>query len=231
MAQVLRNLLCNAIKFTPIEGTVEVAINARDDRLEVKVRDSGVGISIENQTRLFSEGVQFCAKAQQAGGGSGLGLWISRKIMELHGGCIAVQSEGEGRGTVFVISLPMQKADDFNPSEGEARPVERVFPMNKQLSAFRKTGSGLVKNYSSKIMGGQLSTLPLLHILVVDDSALNRKMLSRGFVKEGFSVVEADDGDTAIEVCSRVMNEGKAFDLITMDNVCLCKLLVLCEVI
>ena len=218
MAQVLRNLLSNAIKFTPIEGTVEVAIDARDDRLEVRVRDSGVGISSDNQARLFNEVVQFYAKAQQAVGGSGLGLWISRKIMDMHGGSIAVHSEGEGKGAVFLISLPMRKVDERQPFEMAIRPVEGVCSMHKQLSAFKKTGSGLIKNVSCKDVIEE-APLPPLRILVVDDSALNRKMLMRLFVKEGYSVIEADDGDVAIEVCSREMSEGRAFDLITMDNV------------
>lgn len=219
MAQVLRNLLSNAIKFTPIEGEVEVTIDAKNEQLEISVRDSGVGISLENQGRLFGEVIQFHAKAHQGGGGSGLGLWISKKIMDMHGGSISVHSEGEGKGSVFSISLPMRQNENANIPVHNLRAVEEVPSRRRQLSVFRKTESGLVRNFSCKGRGGQLASLPPLRILVVDDSALNRKMLTRGFSKEGYSVVEADDGDTAIEVVSKELRQGRPFDLITMDNV------------
>ena len=219
MAQVLRNLLSNAIKFTPIEGEVEVTIDAKNEQLEISVRDSGVGISLENQGRLFGEVIQFHAKAHQGGGGSGLGLWISKKIMDMHGGSISVHSGGEGKGSVFSISLPMRQNENAATYELNVRPVEVASPLQRQLSAFRKTKDGLVKNCSNKKMVGQISLLPPLRILVVDDSALNRKMLTRGFSKEGYSVVEADDGDTAIEIYLKETTEGRIFDLITMDNV------------
>ena len=219
MDQVLRNLLSNAIKFTPIEGEVEVTIDAKNEQLEISVRDSGVGISLENQGRLFGEVIQFHAKAHQGGGGSGLGLWISKKIMDMHGGSISVHSEGEGKGSVFSISLPMRQNENAVTHEPNVRPVEVASPLQRQLSAFRKTKDGLVKNCSNKKMVGQISLLPPLRILVVDDSALNRKMLTRGFSKEGYSVVEADDGDTAIEIYLKETTEGRSFDLITMDNV------------
>lgn len=219
MAQVLRNLLSNAIKFTPIEGEVEVTIDSKNEQLEISVRDSGVGISPENQGRLFGEVIQFHAKAHQGGGGSGLGLWISKKIMDMHGGSISVHSEGEGKGSVFSISLPMRQNETAATYEPNVRPVEVASPLQRQLSAFRKTKDGFVKNCSNKKVVGQISLLPPLRILVVDDSALNRKMLTRGFSKEGYSVVEADDGDTAIEVVSKELRQGRPFDLITMDNV------------
>ena len=94
MAQVLRNLLSNALKFTPLDGTVlvkcytseedefedgleETAGRRRKKEFVVEVIDSGAGISLENQKKLFNRVIQFHANVQQAGGGSGLGLWIS----------------------------------------------------------------------------------------------------------------------------------------------------------
>ena len=77
MAQVFRNLLSNAIKFTPIDGIVYVHTQLRDGSFEVSVRDNGTGISAENQSKLFANVIQFNARVQQGGGGSGLGLWIS----------------------------------------------------------------------------------------------------------------------------------------------------------
>ena len=218
MAQVLRNLLSNAIKFTPIEGEVTVTITAHDDHLEVSVRDSGVGISFEDQTRLFNEAVQFHTKAQQAGGGSGLGLWISKRIMDLHGGSIAVQSEGEGRGAIFSIALPMRRAEQAEAAVLVTDP-RAASEISRGKVPQKDPEVGVIQSYSSKAASVRCLPIPPLRILVVDDSALNRKMLTRLFVNEGHSVVEADDGDTAIEVCSRDMSDGKPFNVITMDNV------------
>ena len=93
---MFRNILSNALKFTPAGGTVTVRIMISDDRMLVEVQDSGVGISVENQKRLFNEVVQFHAKAHQGGGGSGLGLWISKKIIDMHGNFLIITQEMEG---------------------------------------------------------------------------------------------------------------------------------------
>jgi hypothetical protein len=77
--------------------------------LRVSVVDRGAGISPENQKRLFKEIVQFSPEKLQAGGGSGFGLFITRGIVELHGGQIWVESKGEGHGSTFVVELPMTR--------------------------------------------------------------------------------------------------------------------------
>ena len=76
--------------------------------LVVSVRDTGAGISFENQQKLFKDIVQFNPEKLQAGGGSGLGLWITKGIMDLHEGSIEVHSEGEGHGCTFTVKLPMR---------------------------------------------------------------------------------------------------------------------------
>jgi CheY-like chemotaxis protein len=77
--------------------------------LRISVIDHGAGISPENQKRLFKEIVQFSPEKLQAGGGSGFGLFITRGIVELHGGQIWVESKGEGHGSTFVVEFPMER--------------------------------------------------------------------------------------------------------------------------
>jgi signal transduction histidine kinase/CheY-like chemotaxis protein len=79
--------------------------------LVIVITDTGAGINIENQGRLFKEVVQFSPEKLQAGGGSGLGLWITSGILEMHKGKISVYSEGEGYGSSFTIQLPMSRQD------------------------------------------------------------------------------------------------------------------------
>jgi len=103
--QVLLNLLSNAIKFTPEGGRVEVRAAAAGDAVEVSVTDTGVGIAPEDQAAVFEEFRQVGA-AEKKAEGTGLGLALSRKFVELHGGRIWVESE-PGRGSTFTFALPV----------------------------------------------------------------------------------------------------------------------------
>jgi signal transduction histidine kinase len=103
--QVILNLLSNAIKFTPAGGTVDVAVARRDGEVRVSVSDSGPGIAPEDQLRIFEEFQQAAAGKEQREG-TGLGLALSRRLVELHGGRIWVESE-LGKGSRFVFTLPV----------------------------------------------------------------------------------------------------------------------------
>ena len=88
-------------------GTTRTTADSVSGELVIEVKDSGAGISEENQKRLFKEVVQFHPELLQNGGGSGLGMCISKGIMDMHGGSISVFSAGEGQGSVFTLRLPM----------------------------------------------------------------------------------------------------------------------------
>ena len=105
--QVLLNLLSNALKFTPEGGRIEVRAAVREGRVEVSVTDTGVGIAPEDQEAIFEEFRQV-GTADKRVEGTGLGLALSRKFIELHGGRIWVKSE-EGQGSTFTLTLPMRR--------------------------------------------------------------------------------------------------------------------------
>ncbi len=105
LAQVLTNLLGNAIRFTPAGGTVNVSTQARADGIEIRVQDDGSGIPTEELPRIFERFYQV-DKARGPGRGSGLGLAIAREIVQAHGGRIHASSEGLGKGSVFSVWLP-----------------------------------------------------------------------------------------------------------------------------
>jgi signal transduction histidine kinase len=105
--QILFNLLSNAVKFTPGGGRVTLAATADDGHVEISVRDTGVGISAEDQVRIFEEFTQVGAGATQEG--TGLGLALTRRLVELHHGRLSVASE-PGAGSTFTVRLPLRQA-------------------------------------------------------------------------------------------------------------------------
>jgi len=107
--QILLNLLSNAVKFTPEGGRVDVSAKLDTDKVEIAVKDSGVGISVEDQAKLFEEFRQVGADAKRKAEGTGLGLALTKKFVELHGGAIRVDS-APGSGSTFSFSLPSAAA-------------------------------------------------------------------------------------------------------------------------
>lgn len=232
----MRNLLSNAIKFTPVDGRVSVRIFVQNMHLRVEVQDSGLGISPENQQKLFHTIVQFSTNAQP-GGGSGLGLWISKRIIDMHSGIIGVFSEGVGNGTLFFFEVPLMETkvhselvsvvgDNGHRSSLEAGDQQQASRPAKRLSVLEPSNADNPNPEHFRhvsVVGEQAEGVALagLNVFVVDDSALNRKMLIKRFEKEGYSLAEADDGDTAVAYVEEVLRSNRHVDVITLDNVAL----------
>ncbi len=106
--QILLNLLSNAVKFTPEGGRVEVKAFMADGSVEFSVSDTGVGIAPEDQEKIFEEFRQVGADYAQKGEGTGLGLTLTKKFVEMHGGKIWVESE-VGKGSRFIFTLPIRQ--------------------------------------------------------------------------------------------------------------------------
>lgn len=107
IAQVLFNLVTNAIKFTPKGGTVTLAAHRIGNQARIEVRDTGRGLLREEMDRLFRPFGQVHKREEARERGTGLGLYISRGLVERHGGRIWVESEGHGKGSTFVVTLPL----------------------------------------------------------------------------------------------------------------------------
>lgn len=106
LAQVLHNLLANALRHTPEGGAIELSAEYNTDGVQIVVRDTGEGIAAEDLSRVFDRFYRVDRARSRAAGGSGLGLSIVRTIVEAHGGGIRVASEGVGQGSAFTVHLP-----------------------------------------------------------------------------------------------------------------------------
>ena len=105
--QVISNLLDNAIKFTPKNGRIDVDVKKTSMEIIVVVKDSGIGLSKQNLAKLFTPFFQVDSSIVRKFRGTGLGLAVSKGIIEAHGGKIWAESDGEGKGSAFVFSLPV----------------------------------------------------------------------------------------------------------------------------
>lgn len=117
-AQVVDNLVSNAVKYTPAGGWVEVDLSVTHDRVELVVADTGIGIGTRDRNHVFSRFFRTRTAAQQSIQGIGLGLSITKAIVDSHGGRIEVESE-EGRGSTFRVRLPLDAPAELSVQDRE----------------------------------------------------------------------------------------------------------------
>jgi histidine kinase len=108
ITQVLTNLLANALAYTSAQGEVTVSATRTGDKIQVSVRDNGIGIPAESLPHIFDRFYRVDkSRSRASGGGSGIGLTIAKHLVEAHGGQIRVESAGEGQGSTFSFTLPV----------------------------------------------------------------------------------------------------------------------------
>jgi len=121
LVQVIENLLTNAAKYTPAQGSISLTAAREGDEAVVRVRDSGIGIPAELLPKVFEMFAQGDRSSTRTEGGLGLGLTIARSIVVRHGGQLTAHSEGAGRGSEFVVRLPcVTRGLDTPPAPGTA---------------------------------------------------------------------------------------------------------------
>jgi two-component system CheB/CheR fusion protein len=146
LTQVIGNLVANATRYTPSGGRIDVSASEKDERIVVKVRDNGFGIPSERVGKLFRMFSQVPEhRARTGGGGLGIGLALSRHLVELHGGSIGVSSEGLGKGSVFTVRLPTTKRRLAVKSEqadwhSTDMPLRRVLVVDDNVDAATSLG-------------------------------------------------------------------------------------------
>jgi PAS domain S-box-containing protein len=202
--QIILNLLTNAIKFTE-KGNIDITLTILETtiellRVQITVKDTGIGLTVPEQKRLFGRFVQANHNIVSQYGGSGLGLFLARQMALAMHGDITVTSE-ENVGSTFNVSIeldnlslqekaareePEEKKDEFSPLKS---------PVNLGIFATKSTPS------------------TKLTILIVDDNVVNRKVLIRIVTSAGHAYVEAANGQLAVDA----FVENKKIDVILMD--------------
>ncbi|MCH8333569.1 PAS domain S-box protein [Candidatus Sumerlaeota bacterium] len=134
LRQVVLNFLSNALKYTPAGGKIEVRATKQDNLARISVADTGVGIQPDQAQRLFSEFYQADRKRDEALGGVGLGLALSRRLVELHGGEIGVESEPD-KGSTFWFTIPIRGKVSADESVGDQTPeaASTAIPTGKRI--------------------------------------------------------------------------------------------------
>jgi PAS domain S-box-containing protein len=175
LQQVLWNLLTNAVKFTPSHGRIDVVMERVNSHVEISVEDSGVGIKPEFLPFVFDRFRQADASTTRTHGGLGLGLSIVKHLLELHGGTARVKSPGEGKGSTFIVTLPISAIHNS----------EEALP---ERSSLEDIDVGAV----------ELPQLRGARTLVVDDEADARYLIARIIEEAGGAAVIASSAEDAL---------------------------------
>lgn len=185
LTQILNNLVSNAVKFTE-EGSVGIVVKEKKSgdasyTLLFKVTDTGIGISPEKQKEIFKSFTQERTDTSRVFGGTGLGLTISKKLVELQGGKIYLESE-KGKGSTFYVEMPFE---------------------------IRENGKAEVTSFNQFSMP---ETLKGSTVMLVEDNAINQKVMTRFLDKWDIDVIVAEDGRQALEKL-----EESLVNLVLMD--------------
>jgi signal transduction histidine kinase/DNA-binding response OmpR family regulator/streptogramin lyase len=217
--KILTNLLSNAFKFTGEGGEVKVSLrlsNGQDDhRAEITVADTGIGIASEEFDRIFDRFYQVDSAHTREHGGTGIGLALTKELVELHEGKITVSST-PGKGSTFTVSLPLGK-EHWRPDDiiaEEPIPVEFTAEVSAAVLAEREP---LERDETQED-----SDRPV--VLVVEDNADVRGYI-RGFLQEHFRIEEAENGKAGLEKVREAAIDLVISDIMmpVMDGMQLCR--------
>ncbi|MFB8790898.1 MAG: ATP-binding protein [Potamolinea sp.] len=179
LQQVIWNLLSNAIKFTPKDGRVQVDLTRVNSHVELRISDTGPGITPDVLPYVFDRFRQADSSSTRRYGGLGLGLSIVRHLVELHGGTVSAESEGEHKGATFIVKLP---------------PV----PVSLETIDSQQLNQSLVKEISLE----NHSTPNNIKVIVVDENTASREFLSSVLEEFGVKATLVSSAIEAIDVIS-----------------------------
>ncbi|MBK8504702.1 MAG: response regulator [Saprospiraceae bacterium] len=198
LQQILFNLIDNAIKFSR-EGVIVATAEERSGCLEISIQDQGIGIASDRQHAIFEEFMQLDGDAERQQSGTGLGLSVTRKLVELHEGTISVLST-EGAGSRFIFTMPIST---------DQLPQENLKAKNFDTLVSLKDPSGPISEDDTEPLIDQNK----IKILIVDDEPINQQVLENHLSKQHYEISSAMDGAGAL----KLIENGNSFDLVLLD--------------
>ena len=202
LTQVLLNISSNAVKFTPVGGTVKIRVSEKPCRRDgyttvvFSVKDNGIGMSPEFREHVFDSFTREHTVTENGIGGTGLGMAITKNIVDMLGGTIQVESE-VGRGTEFTVMLECEISGTTVKEEPDP---EKREPLKNEKQKIR---AEIQRRYEGK------------KVLLVEDNELNREIATAIMEEIGLDVDCVEDGTDAVNIMSSA--EGRKYDLIFMD--------------
>ncbi len=185
LVQVISNLIGNACKYSKPGSTVDIFIERNDSAAVIRVRDTGVGIPPDQIERIFEWFAQLDPERDRRTGGLGIGLALARGIVHVHGGTIEASSEGEGKGSEFVVTIPLAQSLEPNAvSASDHGGVNRILKTKKPR-----------------------------RILAVDDNLDALNGLAGVLRSAGHDVLTAEDGSTALSLAAAHQPEAALVDI------------------
>jgi signal transduction histidine kinase len=233
LEQVFWNLVSNAVKYTPLNGAIHIALAQGDTGALAEIRDTGEGIEPEVLPDVFHRFRQADASMSRPHGGLGLGLTIVRSLVELHGGRVSIHSEGSGKGTRVFVELPLAEAPadasvapavpasgnalrmahtqatpmtDSAPTQGDAAAAGAL--LDPKDAALQRAGAQMGTDTDSASRG----PLSWRRILVLEDEADSLDLLSVLLRQQGAIVRAFDNAEQALAAA-----ENASFDLVISD--------------
>jgi two-component system sensor histidine kinase ChiS len=205
LQQILHNLIGNAIKFTE-GGLVEVSAEemrvSGSSVLRVTVADTGIGIPPEQRERIFESFEQGDGSTAREYGGTGLGLAVTKKLVELHGGEITVESQlGEGSRLSFTLPITDERVE----SKKQIAAVKAVPSVNMADVSFKEEEGAIAPE--------ETATSEKFHILIVDDEPINLQVLANHLSVKNYAITQATNGMEALEA----IENGLKPELVVLD--------------
>lgn len=187
LKQIMYNLLSNAVKFTPENGSIEVDCLARENSVQISVRDTGIGISEDDQAIIFQEFKQVDMSLSREHEGTGLGLALTKRLIEMHGGKLWVNSE-LGKGSVFSFILPIEPQVEVNLME---------FPLPAEKIEFDPSAAIDIPHDEEDHVKNV--------VLIVEDDVKAGELIGIYIKNAGYQVEHAYDGDEAIRKAKELL--------------------------
>ncbi|OUL24916.1 chemotaxis protein CheB [Nostoc sp. 106C] len=194
LQQVMWNLLSNAIKFTPPGGRIAIALEYSDFHAQIQVSDTGIGISPEFLPYIFERFRQADGSRSRSNPGLGLGLSIVHHLVELHGGTVEAESQGEDQGATFTVRLPLQ-----------TQATEISLPITRQLVALQD---------QLEVPTGNITSLAGVRVLIVDDEADIRQLFTISLEQYGVEVTAVESASVAL---STLIANPNGYDVLLSD--------------